>query len=559
MSLSIRALSKQLKAGSTTPGSITHFSGNALNLTLVLPTGETFDGAEKVWLEIHTSRTSDPDDVLTDFEVLAPTGGSVLVPLTSAHMNVGFDGPIGQFWIVVFVTWAGENPERTEVIWTANLLLQRHNASMTSPAPPAPVLRLTQTNADARYALLTSLATLAGRVTALEGAGATGAVRYDAVQTLSGGQQTQARANIGAVIGTDVQAYSAKLAAIAALTWAADKLIYLTGTGTVASTTLTAAARTLLAAASEENLRIALGLPTNTLAMQTAQSLIMEGGDSEASLVSLTGAGFTETQAETDMVRLNQAMDNTDNPCHAFTMAVTSSSSPISGSSIFRFLSQDVEQFALNFDGSPRIYSLRRAAWRTQLGLGPFAIVADLSEPGTIGNGAQSPAYFSTVTLGTSGVRGDITAPSTASIGMRVTVYNGLEWWNSQYGYQMAVLDGSSLRLNVNFQADKVGANATGLVVKSTSLIGFTSLGNNLAAGPEVAFGKSDSETMEVNNGTAGTFRDFLVRKVRQVPGTSVTPATNGELVFEATSNTSVTVKLKGTDGTVRTAVLTLS
>lgn len=42
------------------------------------------------------------------------------------------------------------------------------------------------------------------------------------------------------------------------------------------------------------------------------------------------------------------------------------------------------------------------------------------------------------------------------------------------------------------------------------------------------------------------------------VPWSSVTPASNGDLVVEATSNTSVTIKLKGTDGTVRSVSLTL-
>jgi len=44
-----------------------------------------------------------------------------------------------------------------------------------------------------------------------------------------------------------------------------------------------------------------------------------------------------------------------------------------------------------------------------------------------------------------------------------------------------------------------------------------------------------------------------------QKPAASVTPEDNGELAFEATSNTSVTVKLKGSDGTVRSAVLTMA
>jgi hypothetical protein len=42
-------------------------------------------------------------------------------------------------------------------------------------------------------------------------------------------------------------------------------------------------------------------------------------------------------------------------------------------------------------------------------------------------------------------------------------------------------------------------------------------------------------------------------------PAATVTPVDNGHLVIEATSNTSVTLKLKGTDGIVRSVVLTLA
>jgi hypothetical protein len=41
-------------------------------------------------------------------------------------------------------------------------------------------------------------------------------------------------------------------------------------------------------------------------------------------------------------------------------------------------------------------------------------------------------------------------------------------------------------------------------------------------------------------------------------PGSSVTPTENGELVIEATSNTLLTFKLKGSDGIVRSGTLTL-
>lgn len=42
-------------------------------------------------------------------------------------------------------------------------------------------------------------------------------------------------------------------------------------------------------------------------------------------------------------------------------------------------------------------------------------------------------------------------------------------------------------------------------------------------------------------------------------PSASVTPASNGQLTFEATSNTSLTIKYKGNDGIVRSVALTLS
>lgn len=44
-----------------------------------------------------------------------------------------------------------------------------------------------------------------------------------------------------------------------------------------------------------------------------------------------------------------------------------------------------------------------------------------------------------------------------------------------------------------------------------------------------------------------------------QRPAASATPAANGDLVFEATSNTALTVKMRGSDGVVRSTVLTLA
>jgi hypothetical protein len=71
------------------------------------------------------------------------------------------------------------------------------------------------------------------------------------------------------------------------------------------------------------------------------------------------------------------------------------------------------------------------------------------------------------------------------------------------------------------------------------------------------------------NDGGASIGQKFIIRRADGkvelganlvlVPDASATPASNGQLTFQATSNTSLTFKYKGTDGTVRSANLTLA
>jgi hypothetical protein len=148
---------------------------------------------------------------------------------------------------------------------------------------------------DAELAAIAGLTSAADRLPYFTGSGTASLATFTTFgrSLIDDADAATARGTLGLVLGTDVQAWDAELAAIAGLTSAADRVPYFTGSGTAALATFTTFGRSLVDDADAATARATLGLVIGTnVQAQDAELSAIAGLTSAADTVPyFTGSG----------------------------------------------------------------------------------------------------------------------------------------------------------------------------------------------------------------------------------------------------------------------------
>jgi len=183
---------------------------------------------------------------------------------------------------------------------------------------------------DAELAAIAGLTSAADRLPYFTGSGTAALATFTTAgrNLIDDADATAQRATLGLVIGTNVQAYDAELAAIAGLTSAADRLPYFTGSGAASLATFTTAGRNLIDDADAAAQRTTLGLgtiatlaapsgtvvgttDTQVLSGKTITNLILDGAVDEEEFTITDAAAFVIDPANGSLQKITLGASRT--------------------------------------------------------------------------------------------------------------------------------------------------------------------------------------------------------------------------------------------------------
>ncbi|MAC89649.1 hypothetical protein [Maricaulis sp.] len=166
-----------------------------------------------------------------------------------------------------------------------------------------------------------------------------------------------------------------------------------------------------------------------------------------------------------------------------------------------------------------------------------------------LGIGTDTPAYPIEV-VGTNGTVGCF-KNSTGS---------GILYSQGGSGYGAFYAQGSGTNAAYFFFGNTTSGERGRVSVDNAGDVALQASGSNLlflnAGGTEL--GRWNSVGLGVGT-TGANYKLDVEGAIGFTPGSAVTPASNGDVVFELTNNTTLTAKAKGSDGTVRSGTVALS
>lgn len=138
-------------------------------------------------------------------------------------------------------------------------------------------------------------------------------------------------------------------------------------------------------------------------------------------------------------------------------------------------------------------------------------------------------------------------AATSTMVGIDTQIKSADGSYTTALGYPLRVLNpslgsGHTLTTLIGLQIDSLTAATTNVAIRVSGT-------NECRFGGSIGVGKT----------TAPGFTIDAAGPIALIPGASVTPTVNGQVVIELTNNTTLTFKAKGSDGTVRSATLTLA